>query len=57
MPIGNIGPDSADRQGARVFLYLNPPAVTLACLSDAHLFAARKPKGVALALAFGFSRS
>lgn len=57
MPIGNIGPDSVDRQGARVFLYLNPPAVTLACLSDAHLFAARKPKGVALALAFGFSRS
>lgn len=57
MPIGNIDPDSVDRQGARVFLYLNPPAVTLACLSDAHLFAAHKPKDVALALAFVFLRS
>lgn len=57
MPIGNIDPNSVDRQGVKVFLYLNPPAGTLACLSDAHLFAARKPKGVALALAFGFSRS
>lgn len=54
MPLDDINSGSTDNQGAWLFLYLNPLAVTSACLSDTHLFAARKPKGAALTLAFGF---
>ena len=47
LSIGKIGPDP-DNFGVRPFLYLNPPAATSACLSDARLCSLISARGASL---------